>query len=126
MSILATDAVHCGMMSALHFNILTNKFHFLPDSAKQTAENTPNDAQTKKSNYSTEKRLNEIAKNVKGSGKWRWKGKGRISVKDREEQNKKRRLMKHFRGAKSDKVSELSSSRLLSYGVNKKKKPSKM
>ena len=56
---------------------------------------------------------------MKGDGKWRWKG--RISEKDRQEQNRKRRVMRHFRGAKSDKVTKLSSSRLLAYGVTKKK-----
>ncbi|XP_028393073.1 protein KRI1 homolog [Dendronephthya gigantea] len=98
------------------------------NNTEETAENhnNNNDARTKNSNYPTEKRLNEIAKKVKGGGKWRWKGKGRISVKDREEQIKKRRVMRHFRGAKSDKLSKLSSSRLLSYGVRKKKKSNKM
>jgi hypothetical protein len=88
----------------------------------QTADNTQNDSRETNANHETGKRLKEIAKKIKGSGKWRWREKVRISKKDRQEQNSKRRVMKHFRGAKSDKVSQLSSSRLLAYGVNKKNK----
>ena len=86
------------------------------DETEQTADN---DSKTK-NNHPTGKRLKEIAKKIKGDGKWRWKG--GVSTKDRQEQNKKRRVMKHFRGVKSDKVSKLSSSRLLAYGVSNKKK----
>ncbi|CAB4012920.1 Hypothetical predicted protein [Paramuricea clavata] len=92
------------------------------DETEKTTENNHRDSRIKNTDEKTEKRLKEIAKKIKGDGKWRWNGKGRISKQDREEQSKKRRVMKHFRGAKSDKISKLSSSRLLAYGVNKKKK----
>jgi hypothetical protein len=91
-------------------------FYFRSGETEKTADN---DSKTK-NNHQTGKRLKEIAKKLKGDGKWRWKG--GVSTKDRQEQNKKRRVMKHFRGVKSDKVSKLSSSRLLAYGVSNKKK----
>jgi hypothetical protein len=107
-------------LTNIHFNIVFLPFY--SDETEKTAENNHLDSRIKNTDDKTEKRLKEIAKKIKGDGKWRWKGKGRISKQDREEQNKKRRVMKHFRGAKSDKISKLSSSRLLAYGVNKKKK----
>ena len=88
----------------------------------QAADNTQNDSKITNVDHNTEKRLQQIAKKIKGDGKWRWRGKIRMSKKDRKEENSKRRIMKHFRGAKSDKISQLSSSRLLAYGVNKKRK----
>ena len=73
----------------------------------------------------SERHLEEVAKSMKRNTKWRWKGKKRISAKERQELNQKRRLMRYFHGAKSKKVSQLSSSRLRSYGVDKKKKKKK-
>lgn len=72
--------------------------------------------------HSSERNLEKIARKIKGDAKWRWKGKSRISAKERRELNQKRHLMRYFHGAKTKKVSQLSSSRLRAYGVDRKKK----
>lgn len=76
----------------------------------------------KRKNHLTKSRIKEVTKKTAGDVKWRWRGNKKLSVNDRFEMNKKRRVMRYFHGAKSDKISKLSSSRLLAYGVEKKKK----